>query len=79
MSNQTGNLLRKLRKYFNYTLQDVANLLGVSKPAVSKWEAGDDITIDHLYDLSKLYGISFSELYQGKLINESNEQYWKRN
>jgi len=79
MSNQTGNLLRKLRKDFNYTLQDVANLLGVSKPAVSKWEAGDDITIDHLYDLSKLYGISFSELYQGKLINESNEQYWKRN
>ena len=79
MSNQTGNLLRKLRKDFNYTLQDVATLLGVSKAAVSKWENGDDITTDHLYDLSKLYGVCFSELYQGKLVNESNEQFWKRN
>lgn len=39
MSNfLTGSLLRKLREESNYSLQDIANYLGVSKPAVSKWD-----------------------------------------
>lgn len=80
MSNlQTASLLKQLRNNYSYTIQKVATLLGVSKAAVSKWENGDDITTEHLYDLSKLYNVSFSELYNGKLDSEDNSDYWQRN
>ena len=76
---QTATLLKKLRNDYNYTIQKIANLLGVSKAAVSKWENGYDITTEHLYELSKLYNVSFSELYYGQLNSESNDDYWRRN
>ena len=80
MSNfLTGSLLRKLREESNYSLQDIANYLGVSKPAVSKWENGYDIKTENLYSLARLYGVTFSELYEGKLDSEPNNQYWQRN
>ena len=80
MSNLlTGSLLRKLREESNYSLQDIANYLGVSKPAVSKWENGGDIKTENLYSLAKLYRVTFSELYEGKLKSEPNNQYWQRN
>jgi len=76
---QIASLLKQLRNNYNFTIQKVAYLLGVSKAAVSKWENGDDITTEHLYDLSKLYNVSFTELCCGKLNNEDNSAYWKRN
>lgn len=80
MSNlETASLLKLLRNNNNYTIQKIATLLGVSKAAVSKWENGDDISTENLYNLSKLYGVSFSELYYGKLDSEDNCDYWRRN
>lgn len=80
MSNlQTASLLKKLRIDYNYTIQNIATLLGVSKAAVSKWEKGDDIKTENLYELSKVYGVTFSELYYGKLNDEDNNSYWRRN
>lgn len=76
---QTSTLLRKLRDDYNYTIQKVAGLLGVSKAAVSKWENGDDIATENLYNLSKLYNVTFTELYYGKLNNEDNNSFWQRN
>lgn len=80
----TSTLIKELRNNYKYTIQKVANILGVSKAAVSKWENGDDITTEHLYDLAKLYNVTFSELYNGKLNNgklnnEDNSHYWRRN
>lgn len=74
-----STLIKELRTSFGYTIENVANILGVSKAAVSKWENGDDIATDHLYDLAKLYNVSFSELYNGKLYREDNNDYWRRN
>ena len=80
MSNlETASLLKLLRSNNNYTIQKIATLLGVSKAAVSKWENGDDISTENLYNLSKLYNVSFSELYYGKLDSEDNSDYWRRN
>lgn len=76
---KTSTLLKKLRNNYNYTVQNIADFLGVSKAAVSKWETGEDITTEHLYELSKLYNVTFSELYNGELNGESNEDCWKRN
>ncbi|MCF0117795.1 MAG: helix-turn-helix transcriptional regulator [Bacilli bacterium] len=75
----TSTLIKELRTSYGYTIQKVANTLGVSKAAVSKWENGDDIGTEHLYDLAKLYNVTFSELYEGKLKNEDNSAYWRRN
>lgn len=80
MSNfNTGTLIRQLREQYGYSLQDVAKLIGVSKPAITQWEAGGDIRIENLYSLARLFNVTFSELYQGKLNNESFSEYWKRN
>ena len=80
MSNlNTGTLIRQLREQYGYTLQDVSKILGVSRPAIVQWEAGGDIKIENLYSLARLFNVTFSELYQGKLNNESFSEYWKRN
>ena len=76
----TQIFIRDLRLKANLTVQDVANILGVSKTAVSKWENGDgSIKTEMLYRISKLYGVTVKELLDGKLSNESNYDFWKRN
>jgi len=75
----TGQLLRKLRNEHNYTIQCIADLLSISKAAVSKWESGNDISVEHLYELSKFYNVSFDDLYYGKLNSENNTDFVKRN
>lgn len=75
----TGQLLRKLRNEHNYTMQYIADMLSISKAAVSKWENGNEISVEHLYELSKLYNVSFSDLYYGKLNSENNADFVKRN
>lgn len=74
-----ASLLKELRIARNFSIQDIANYLNVSKVAVSKWENGCDIKVDNLYDLSKLYNVTVDELYDGKLKEECDEIYWKRN
>lgn len=37
---KTGELIRSLRKEKKLTQEQVADLLGVSAPAVNKWENG---------------------------------------
>lgn len=75
----TSTLLRNLRTKYDYKIEQIASLLGVSKAAISKWENNGDISLENLYTLSKIYNVSFSELCNGKLNYESNNDYWKRN
>ena len=74
-----SQLIRELRIERNYTIQDLANLLNVSKAAISKWENREDIKTEHLYELAKIFNITISELIDGKLSKEKNEDFWKRN
>ena len=60
--NIAGNL-KRLRKQREITQEDLANFIGVSFQAVSKWERGDgypDITI--LPPLANFFGVSIDEL-----------------
>lgn len=75
----TGNLIKKLRTNLGLTIQNIADILGISKTSVSKWESGEYIKTENLFDLAKLLGVSYSELNDGKLNNESNKDYWMRN
>lgn len=77
MNNKTGQLIEKYRKENNLTQVELADKLGVSKSAISKWENGNnlpDITL--LEPLSEILGIDklllFTSEYEAK--EESNEK-----
>lgn len=78
---KTGTLIKKLRMERNLTLQNVADEFGISKSAVSQWESINDsgICVDNLYKISKYFDVTVDELLNGKLIGETNDDYWLRN
>ncbi len=58
--------LRENRERCNMTQELVAEALGVSRQAVSKWEnAQSDPSTANLLALAKLYGISAQQLLEG--------------
>ena len=58
-----GEALKFHRTRCKMTQEFVAETIGVSRQAVSKWEKGDsDPSTSNLFSLAKLYGISVEEL-----------------
>jgi len=58
--------LQKLRKEKNWTQEELAQKLFVSRTAISKWESGRGIpNIDSLKSISEVFGISVDELLSG--------------
>ena len=58
-----GEALKFHRTRCKMTQEFVAETMGVSRQAVSKWEKGDsDPSTSNLFALAKLYGISAEEL-----------------
>ena len=58
-----GETLKEYRIKCNMTQEFVAETLGVSRQAVSKWETGtSDPSTANLLTLAKLYGVSAEEL-----------------
>lgn len=67
MNETIGNRISKYRKARSMTQEDLANKLGVSSQAVSKWEndaSCPDISL--LPQLCKILGITSDELLTGK-------------
>ena len=63
MTIELGNRLADLRKQHGYSQEDLADKLGVSRPAISKWERGEaSPDTDNLIELAKIYDISLDEL-----------------
>lgn len=60
--------LQLLRKKHDFTQDDLAKKLNVSRQAVSKWETGTTIPdIEVLLKLSKLYGLTINEIIEPKI------------
>lgn len=58
-----GEVLKKYRTERNMTQEFVAESLGVSRQAVSKWESGrSDPSTSNLIALAKLFGVAPEEL-----------------
>ena len=58
-----GKNLAELRKRKKYTQLDLANILGYSDKAISKWEKGDSLPdIEVLYNICNLYGVTLDYL-----------------
>jgi len=65
-----GNAIREHRTRCRMTQEFVAESLGVSRQAVSKWENGtSDPSTSNLIALSKLYGISAEDLLREIGVN----------
>ena len=61
-----GKLIKELRKKNNLTQKDLADSLGVTYQAVSKWENGKNIPdISILKEISKKYNIDINDLLEG--------------
>ena len=65
MSNLSlANTLASLRTAHGLTQEEVANHLGITKAAVSKWECGQSMPdISMLPLIAELYGVSIDELF----------------
>lgn len=61
--NRSGEVLKEHRVRCKMTQEFVAESLGVSRQAVSKWETGTaDPSTSNLLALAKLFGVSAEEL-----------------
>lgn len=63
MNIDIANRLYELRKRYNYSQEELADKIGVSRQAVSKWERAEaSPDTDNLILLAKLYNVSLDEL-----------------
>ena len=55
--------IKQLRQQNNFTQEELAKKLMVSRQAISKWETGNSLPdIENLLNISKLFEISLDEL-----------------
>lgn len=67
MTLEFAERLSALRKERGYSQEELAERLGVSRQAISKWERGETAPdTDNLIALANLYGVSMDELVQGR-------------
>lgn len=67
--------LLELRKKKNLSQEDVADILGVSRQTISKWETGlSTPEFDKIEPLAKLFEVSVDELVTGIKIEKENEK-----
>lgn len=63
MDIETANRLLQYRKKHNLSQEELANKIGVSRQAVSKWERAEaSPDTDNLILLAEIYGVSLDEL-----------------
>lgn len=73
--NNIGKTIKMLRKEQNLKQIDLANRLEVKQSTVSRWENGvDEPSSDKLPTLIDLFGITYNELYQNELSENSEER-----
>lgn len=66
MNKETAARLLKYRKVNGYSQEELAEKIGVSRQAISKWERGESSPdTDNLIALARLYGITIDELING--------------
>lgn len=70
-----GDKLSKLRKEKNYTQEQLADILGVSRQSVSKWESDNAYPeTDKLIRISELFGCSLDYLLKETNETESSDE-----
>ena len=69
-----GNKLYKLRTESNLTQKDLANILGVSDKAVSKWETGEAMPrVKTLKNIADCFSVTYEDLLSQTEELKTNE------
>lgn len=64
--------LQELRKKAGYSQEQVAEMLGISRQAISKWESGQgNPEIDNVVKLTEIYNVSADYILLGRENNIS--------
>ena len=68
---------KALRKEYNYTQEELAEELNVSRQAITKWESGEGIPdVENLKTISRLFNTTIDELVkEEKAVNFSERRY----
>jgi len=75
MNVEIANRLMNYRKKAGLSQEELADKLGVSRQAVSKWECSESSPdTDNLIALAKIYGISLDELINGEPSNKEEKK-----
>lgn len=75
MNIETANRLLQYRKKMGLSQEDLAEKIGVSRQAVSKWERAEaSPDTDNLIELSKVYGVSLDEMLRGETAEEETTE-----
>lgn len=75
MNQDLGVTLQELRKKNGLSQEELADKLGVSRQAVSKWERGEALPdIENLIAIAKLYGVSLDDLVGNAKKTENTEE-----
>ena len=68
-----GNFIKEIRKQNNLTQKELADKLGVTYQAVSKWETGLNIPdIGIIRQISKMYNVDINEILDGEKNRKKN-------
>lgn len=70
--NNIGENISRLRKEKNVTQETLANHVGVSTQAVSKWENGGVPDIELLPSIADFFNVSIDNLFGREIINDSD-------
>lgn len=66
-----GEKIQKLRKEGNYSQEEIANKLNVTRQTISKWETDQSTPdFDKIVPLCDLFGISTDEFLRGEITNK---------
>lgn len=75
--NEIGEQLSLLRKKYNYSQDDLAQKLNISRQAISNWERGkSEPDMKTILELSEIYQVSTDELLVGSNSNNECNQYY---
>lgn len=67
--------LRNLRMRERYSMEDVAEIIGVSRQSVAKWENGESLPdLEKCVKLSKLYKVTLDELVSETIDIENDDE-----
>lgn len=75
MNVETANRLQMLRKKNGYSQEELAEKIGISRQAVSKWERAEaSPDTDNLILLARLYGVTLDELLRTESVPMPNSE-----
>lgn len=83
-----SNKILKLRKQNNLSQEQLAEILGISRQSISKWESGQSIPeLDKIVQISEIFGVSTDYLLKNsedypeeitQLVNDNKPNYRKK-